>query len=108
MGLYDHYPHFAPDYACFSPDGRTLYYLAGVDGAHTVRACDTATGELRATLSGAFPPVACSPDGRTLVVGIGEEAARIWDLATLQERGRLVMPADALLLHDLRFAPDGG
>jgi WD40 repeat protein len=107
MGVFNDYPHNAPDYSCFSPDGGTFYYLAGEPGGRLVRACDTATGELRATLRGAYPPVACSSDGRTLVVGMGEDAARLWDLATLQERGRLVMPRDAFLLHEFRFAPDG-
>lgn len=33
MGVFDDYPHNAPDYSCFSPDGRTFYYLAGEQGS---------------------------------------------------------------------------
>lgn len=69
--------------------------------------CDVTTGELLATLRGAYPPVACSPDGHTLVVGMNQNAVRLWDLSTRQEHGHLVLPPDTFFPHGLRFAPDG-
>jgi WD40 repeat protein/predicted metal-binding membrane protein len=86
----------------FAPDGRTLA-AAGGDGDATLR--DTATGEVRRTLSPGYAVwcVAFSPDGR-LLAGGGPEAVTLWDAATGDEVHRLRPSA---LVPQVAFSPDG-
>jgi hypothetical protein len=49
--------------------------------------------------------VAFSPDGRTLVTGDGHRTIRLWEVATGQERGRLLGHED--VIGSVSFSPDG-
>lgn len=55
---------------------------------------------------GAVRGLAFSPDGTRLATGAsGVESLRLWDLET--SRPVLQLPSDAILIHPLRFTPDG-
>jgi WD40 repeat protein len=82
----------------YSPDGKTL----AIEGAGGVWLWDTASGQAKTILTGAFGPL-FSPDSRTLATGHGiYDTVQLWDVAS----GRLKMT----LSHGgelLAFSPDG-
>jgi RNA polymerase sigma factor (sigma-70 family) len=101
-------------YGRFSPDGRWLALPGG--GIH-----DAVTGKLRFRLSGEnklklHMPVALSPDGALIAMGIvdvvkrGDSAAKevvavqVWEMATLLPVSRLETGGD---VAHLEFTPDG-
>jgi hypothetical protein len=78
---FDGYMHAA----AISPDGKTLYWLAG----KTLHVTDLATGKETATAAVTardMPDnIAISPDGTTMVMS-GQHLIEIWDAATLKSR----------------------
>ncbi|MFE0245655.1 trypsin-like peptidase domain-containing protein [[Kitasatospora] papulosa] len=104
----------------FSPDGQTVA-LGGSDG--TVRLWEVTSGEPRAEFQmgndDLVLSLAFSPDSRTLAAGRGERTdfrssaarsgygvVRLWDVASGQQRGKLLMGDDDLV-GSLAFSPDG-
>jgi len=83
--------------ACvFSPDGRTLTaapeFAAGPDTEEPVLLLETATGKVRARLTGHFgwfEAASFSPDGRMLATGSTDTTALVWDLTGRMRDGRL-------------------
>jgi WD40 repeat protein len=89
----------------FSADGATL--AAGCSDG-TIRLWDTASGELRQTLSGhvgALRRVAFTPDGRTLASLGDDQVLNLWHLATGQRLFSL--DTHGQQLHGLAFSRDG-
>jgi WD40 repeat protein len=94
----------------FSPDG---VLLVTVDIQGTLKLWDAATGQERASLNttdsiygilfvGRRPPVAFSPDGKTLAFAIPkEDAIALWDVAAGRERVKLAGAST------FAFSPDG-
>ncbi len=59
----------------FAPDGQTLASEGyNPTGPYTIRLWDVASGQLKATVTGGAPPVAFSPDSKTLATGNYSEA----------------------------------
>jgi WD40 repeat protein len=93
----------------FSPDGTFLAAAGGYNNGAVVRTWNVATGQLRFTsyMPGTYHAwsVACSPDGKTLAVGLDGGAVLLfdvasgWQLATLAGHGGRV--------RWLGFHPDG-
>jgi WD40 repeat protein/serine/threonine protein kinase len=86
----------------FSPDGKTL---ATGSGHGTVRLRNVVDGQLLAALKGHTQwvvSIAFSPDGKSVATA-GDDAVKIWDSATGQERMTLKVGAVTCLV----FAPDG-
>ncbi len=97
--------------AAFAPDGRTLVSV-GKDPNYKDTIChwDVTTGMLRKQVQLVLPPWRTwrlSPDGRTLAVTpSSQEAVRLWDTATGQERCAL-QGDRAHGGYGLTFTPDG-
>jgi RNA polymerase sigma factor (sigma-70 family) len=90
-----------------SPDGRTFATTSGQSDAYRLSVWETATGrpirELRSTPKNLYQP-AFSPDGRTLAVAdYGDNAVRLWDTGTWQERRAVPVPQPS----SLSFTQDG-
>jgi WD40 repeat protein len=98
----------------FSPDGRLLATASGDD--RMARLWEVASGQERARLrhgiavlglsfsrSFGVSGVAFSPDGRLLATG-ADPAARLWEVASGQERARLPHPGQ---VNRVAFSPDG-
>jgi WD40 repeat protein len=87
----------------FSPDSRLLAH-ASTDGQAVVL-WDVVSGKAWATLDGARPPFAFSPDGQTLGAATEEAVGQLWDTTTGRVRARLrksALPAAAFA-----FSPNG-
>ncbi|MCG9132349.1 hypothetical protein J5I95_11765 [Candidatus Poribacteria bacterium] len=102
----EHYPaerELNPRTAVFSPDLQTI---AGVN-THTVIFWDVSTGEVIRSLRHAVsPPMAFSPDGRTLVVGHHEDSIVVWNASkgeTLYEE----IGKSSHQINSMAFSPDG-
>jgi DNA-binding SARP family transcriptional activator/WD40 repeat protein len=107
----------------FTPDGHLVVVGLGlmhdpatgavvVDPATSAVVLDPATGAVTATIAGAHAPGAVSPDGSTLVAGLGAalnalpgEQIGVFDLATGELRRELTGHTDALI--GLAFSPNG-
>lgn len=88
----------------YSPNGRML---ATAEIGKKIKLWDTATGQLKATLS--LPNITCalafSPDSKTLASAGDDPVVRLWDV----EAGKLVksLPDHADTVFALTFARDG-
>jgi len=110
-----------------SPDGRLLATIGAggslwsFKGNTKVKVWDADTGQLRSELTlpyledVIFSTLAFSPDGKTLVASLDEQAG-LWNPATAQLRTQLVGPAEDdrkthshghNALRDVVFSPDG-
>jgi WD40 repeat protein len=93
--------------ALFTPDGRRLLLVTGWNPGDTLQAWDTATGKEVLVLKGhgVFGTTAAlSPDGKRVVTGGWDGAARLWDAATGRE---LLALRQELGVAALAFSPDG-
>jgi WD40 repeat protein len=90
----------------FSPDHR---YLAAVSRTGTGGLWETSTRRKAAVLRGflgGMHSAAFSPDSRRLAIGSsGEEAIKIYDLAS--QRELITLEGMGLVYHTTRFSPDG-
>lgn len=84
----------------FSADGAVL--VSG-SAERKVRLWDAATGEKRATLTGAGPAAAVSPTGGLMVTGGERVPLRIWDVAS----GKPILTFRRFGATALAFAPSG-
>lgn len=95
-------------HVAFSPDGTLL---AAADGDNTVVVWDTATGRMRARLSGhrgGVTALTFSPNGLMLASGGSDRTVRLWEMSTWKERrcyeghlgsiSKLAFSADGLTL----------
>jgi WD40 repeat protein/tRNA A-37 threonylcarbamoyl transferase component Bud32 len=90
----------------FAPDGTALA-VTGSRGQH-VGIYEGVTGNLQVTLAGVTDhpfTVAYSPDGRTLAVGHGSGALRLWDLESRTCRATLQGHTDGVWC--VTYSPDG-
>jgi WD40 repeat protein len=102
---------------CFSPDGKTVVCgsgtrpIGGTGAAPNpgeLKAWDTQTGQLRATLKGHLEAVTCvcfSPDGKRLVSASFDQTLRLWDAQTYQEV--LTLQGHTGEVAAVCFSPDG-
>jgi WD40 repeat protein len=91
-----------------SPDGKSLVTGASKELAFW----DAGTWNKRVSLplaegSGAFIPVAVSPDSRTVAAALNRRSAYLLDIHTGQTNAVLSSPGNAYI-NDLRFSPNGG
>jgi WD40 repeat protein len=91
-----------------SPDGKSLVTGASKELAFW----DAGTWNKRVSLplaegSGAFIPVAVSPDSRTVAAALNRRSAYLLDIHTGQTNAELSSPGNAYI-NDLRFSPNGG
>ena len=86
----------------FSTDGRIL----ATSSFHNVQLWDVATHRQIGGLHGTFPPVAFSPDGKTLATGPRGGSVQLWDLATHRLIGSLPIPKFEPV-EAVAFSPDG-
>ena len=89
----------------FTTDGRGLV----VSGACLLgpRFCDLTTGRVSAIapgLSGLYPAVALSPDGRTLAIARADGAIVVWDLDARREQA--ILKGHRGLVWAMAFSPD--
>jgi WD40 repeat protein len=97
-----------PPQVAFSPDSTTLATWGELTWAEdTVRLWDAASGQLRATLTGAELPLAYSPDGQTLATAKAYEGegVELWDAPSGQLKATL--PGPPVWVDYLVFSPDG-
>jgi WD40 repeat protein/tRNA A-37 threonylcarbamoyl transferase component Bud32 len=94
----------------FAPQGGIV---AAADSAGKVYLWESASGRLRATLTGHSQAVAClafTTDGRLLASGSGgpseRGAVRLWDVAAAKEQGTLLPLSNTV--RALAFHPEGG
>ena len=80
----------------FSPDGKTVAVEEGL--------WEAASGRARGRVLGRISALAFSPDGRLLAAG-GNDAVRLWDLASDRQVGRL--DGTPGRVECLAFSPDG-
>jgi WD40 repeat protein len=96
-----------PNKIAFTPDGRRLV----VTGDRGFQVWEIATGErLHVRNSRYAVGVAIHPDGRTLVIGMGDGRIEVWDLQTAPQEMSdppIVLEGHTSGVHALRFSPDG-
>src|SRR5262249_27246967 len=84
-----HYPTTSITDVAFSPDGQTA--LAYGKDPPMVLSFDTTTGRSRGVPiepGGAVMDVTFTPDSRSVLIGLNNGTARLWDLATGKPLGR--------------------
>ncbi len=91
--------------ARFCPGSRFLFFYSHLPAVYVV---DVATGQtMRKILLPAAPSlVTCSPDGKTLAVGLRGEIG-LWHTSTGQQMGALPLDDLTAQVLDLHFSPDG-
>jgi WD40 repeat protein len=93
--------------AVWSLDGRLVAVMSTRDRGWRVSLLDTPTGRQLHELTwerGTPTPLAFSPDGRTLVLTVGDDLT-LWEVASGQSRGRL--PLGKGFVFSGAFSPDG-
>jgi WD40 repeat protein len=93
----------------FSPDGKTLASgSAGRPPRNELKLWDSATGELKASLTGHTDhvlQVTFSPDGKTLATFSYDKTVRTWDVEAGKEKA--VVLRDDTQVKAIRFSTDG-
>jgi WD40 repeat protein len=99
------HPHAVWDVAV-SPDGKTLATVSGGFDSDEVRLWDTKDVKLRCILAqrAKIGAMAISPDGKTLVTAPLNARAKLWEVASGKEVGKLPYPG---IVHSVAYSPDG-
>ncbi len=101
-------PHSLVRCLAFSPDGKTLATGEGASKPGHVVLRDAATGKERADWVAHEQDVFAvvfSPDGKTLASCGKERVAKLWDIATREER--VIIRQKTGWIRSLAFSPDG-
>lgn len=92
---------------CIAPDNNTVavgyapFHVSLWDGA-TARQTRLIKAHSNWVVTLAF-----SPDSRRLISGAGDSTARVWDVATGSELGRIRFPGQSTYVHSVAFSHDG-
>jgi Tol biopolymer transport system component len=95
----------------WSPDGRWIAYWdrGSKQGIFRKPASGTGQEEVLLEVTGAAQPLDWSPDGQSLVIGIGDLSAKgqLWLLPLTGDRKPVPLTPETYVVNSARFSPDG-